>query len=803
MDSLPLDLQNLVGEKKPVVQLERINREITNISEDSGFSSTSDGSVNLESGVPTIKENNNAIDSEEIKFVDAEFVTKDLGIDIKKRKPFWTTELLEQKRLDREAYERDIQEKQYKRLMHLLTQSKAFTNFMSTRFNERLKTKNKKIGGKRKLTAENQDSSSPKKEKLSADAIFKMKENDNKKNKLRLSDDDIQKELSSMSEEDSSNKENIDFSDNFVQPKYFLGKLRPYQKEGLNWLKILYENGLNGILADEMGLGKTVQIIALFAHLIEKQISGPFLIIVPLSTLGNWVSEFQRFAPKIPVVVYYGRNETKNSIKDKISRRVHISSSCSTHPVILTTYQMVMNNDYFLKLFHFKYMVIDEAQRIKNTRCRLLKILKQLESVNRLLLTGTPLQNNLSELWSLLNFLLPDIFNDLEVFQAWFDAKQLQDENEKKKLFKQEEEKHILSTLREILQPFMLRRLKEDVCKDIPINKEIIIYTPLTELQYDLYSSVLNRHFNKHYSEELESVIIDVDGVRPKRKCTNKIDFEKGCYKSNIGTSETQRIGNADINSVDYKEWNKYTDVTEKNVNYLIKIKYMNYVSVYKHIVNHPYILYNPLIDPSEGKTINDLVKDSGKMIVLDMMLRKLKSNNHKILLFSTMSMVLNILEDYLSWKNYKYVRLDGSVLHAARQENINKFNTDPNTFIFLLTTKAGGVGLNLTAADTVIIYDSDWNPQNDIQAMARCHRIGQTKPVAVYRLCNKGTIDELIMKRANAKRFLEKAIISKEEFSVNNKEDILKLKNLLDNDAFKVFYTDAELNELLDRSNW
>jgi ATP-dependent DNA helicase len=181
----------------------------------------------------------------------------------------------------------------------------------------------------------------------------------------------------------------------------------------------------------------------------------------------------------------------------------------------------------------------------------------------------------------LLNFLLPEIFNDLDVFQSWFDAKRIQDENEKRKIFKQEEEKHILSTLREILQPFMLRRLKEDVCKDIPATKEIIIYTPLTELQYDLYSSVLNRHLNRDFSNQLDSVVIDVDGVRPKRKCTHKIDFKTGSYISpNTSLYETQTISNGDVNSREIAEWKKFTNVTEKNVKYLLKIKHVNYCTI-------------------------------------------------------------------------------------------------------------------------------------------------------------------------------------------------------------------------------
>ncbi|XP_058791593.1 lymphocyte-specific helicase-like [Phymastichus coffea] len=801
-------------EKIKIVPKENINREIMDIVEDSGFSSTSTESGSDILGNLTKVESVEGTIGDGIKFVDPQLILSEQREKAEKLERLKRKKIAqEQKIAAREAFEKEIQEQQYKRLIHLLHQSKALTSFITKKID--MKGEKKKPAG-RKRNVKLEEESTVKKAKM----VLKKTPTKRSRRNRNLSDEEIKRELNNLSDEEiyeSPNKENenVNSIDDFVQPKYFKGELRNYQKEGVNWLRLMYENGLNGILADEMGLGKTIQVIALFAYLFEKNIAGPYMIIVPLSTLPNWTSEFERFAPQLPVVVYYGNEQTRHSIRNKIHRKI-FPGPFKTDPIILTTYQVPINDASFLRKFNWRYIVIDEAQRIKNFETQLFRIVKSFTSANRLLLTGTPLQNNLTELWSLLNFLLPDIFNNLEVFQDWFDPKRIQNDEGRQKFFQQEQEKRVMATLREILHPFMLRRLKEDVCPDVPPIKEVIIYTPLTNIQYDLYSSIIKRDISKLQKVKEEPIIVDINGVRPKRKCTKKMNLDdvfvmnQKAYSNSIKNlnSDITTIGTTNIKNEDLSMWNQFTNVTEKNVNYLIRLRMCNEVMMYRHVVNHPYLIHYPMNDCGLGLIDENLVTASGKILVLDAMLKKLKSNGHKVLLFSTMTMVLNIIEDYLSLRDYKYERLDGAIDLDTRRDSINRFQTDREIFLFLLTTKAGAVGLNLAAADTVIIYDSDWNPQNDLQAMARCHRIGQTKPVAVYRLCTKGTIDEDIIKRANAKRFLEKAVISNEGKIVDHADGLMRLKKMLDTETFKVVdpknnvYSAAELDELLDRSD-
>ncbi|KYM80073.1 Lymphoid-specific helicase, partial [Atta colombica] len=439
-------------------------------------------------------------------------------------------------------------------------------------------------------------------------------------------------------------------------------------------------------------------------------------------------------------------------------------------------------------------------------------VLHSIRSMNRLILTGTPLQNNLSELWSLLNFLLPEIFDDLDTFESWFDVKELQYQHGTEKLLKQEEEKHVLSSLREILKPFMLRRVKSEVCLEIPPKKELIVYAPLTELQYDLYKAVLNYDLEMLSKIEVPDLIIQtVNGERPKRQC-----FLRSPYGSIKGKSKNRELNISVNNNIKQKptksedklsKCKQYTDVTERNREFLVRINFQNRMPMYKKIVNHPYLVHCPLNSTGLPKIDNDLIRSSGKLLVLDAMLAKLKMRGHKVLLFSTMTMILDMIEDYLTLRDYNYVRLDGTTKIEVRKQNIATFNNDPDMFLFLISIRAGGIGLNLMSADTVIVYDSDWNPQVDIQAMARCHRIGQTKPVVIYKLCTKGTIDEAIMKRADAKRILEKMVMSKELQSLNINR-VLEMKKLMESKEYKIVtsekevFTEMELNNLLDRSD-
>ncbi|XP_043525884.1 lymphoid-specific helicase-like [Frieseomelitta varia] len=711
----------------------------------------------------------------------------------------------ESKRLAEEKYNQENQEQQYKRLMHLLHKSKFYSSYIVSKID---KSFNNEVNKYNRTTKRNTKEAEYADENISPqDKTKKNKKNIEEylsediqkkihasKNKLNLSDEKIKNDLEDDPENETKNT--VETS------KYFIGELRDYQKEGLQWLKILYENGINGILADEMGLGKTIQVIALLCHLIEKQQDGPYLLIAPLSTLSNWMSEFKKFAPKLPFVLFHGTPEERFRLKYKIRRKYEITETYSTFPIVLTSFETPLLESSFLRSFTWRYIIIDEGHRIKNHNCQLVKILKICKSMNRLLLTGTPLQNNLAELWSLLNFLLPEIFDDLAVFESWFNAKDHQGDEATKKFLKLEEEKRILSILREILQPFLLRREKSDVCLDIPPKKELIVYAPLTELQHNLYKTILNHDIDQLNNIGQDLITYTEDGKRPKRKSVLRNMDNVMNTRRDSETYKNKKFENENL-----LMWEKYTDVTDLNRDFLIKIR-SRHVSLYKKIVNHPYLIHHPLGLDLLPKIDEELVRSSGKLLVLDAMLARLKQQGHKVLLFSTMTTILDIIEDYLSLRDYKYVRLDGKFKFLEREENIHNFNTNSEIFLFLISIRAGGVGLNLVGADTVIIYDSDWNPQVDIQAMARCHRIGQTRPVMIYKLCTKGTIDEAILNVAEAKRLLEKVVISKhvQSVNVNNKFDLLKLQELLESKTCQVaseneVFTEEELNNLLDRS--
>ncbi|OXA38221.1 SWI/SNF-related matrix-associated actin-dependent regulator of chromatin subfamily A member 5 [Folsomia candida] len=456
------------------------------------------------------------------------------------------------------------------------------------------------------------------------------------------------------------------------------GAMRDYQVKGLNWMINLYNNGINGILADEMGLGKTLQTIALIGYLkLDLNISGHYLVIVPKSTLGNWTAEFERWCPVIRTVCLIGTKDERNDlIRNKLTQM-------STWDVLVTSYEMVLRERGTLRKINWHYLVIDEAHRIKNEKSLLSEYVREFKSKNRLLLTGTPLQNNLHELWALLNFLLPKVFNSSENFDDWFDLKKcLRDTS-------------LVDRLHAILRPFLLRRIKADVETGIPPKNEQNIYVPLSPLQRVWYKKLL--------------------------------------------------IGNIEI-------INSAGSAT--------KMRLHNLLMQLRKCANHPYLFHG--VEPGPPYTTDShLVKASGKLAVLDKLLAKLKQEGSRVLLFSQFKIVLDILEDYCEWKKYKFHRLDGSTDHEDRIDTIKEFNSGgSSTFIFMLTTRAGGLGINLASADVVILFDSDWNPQADIQAIDRAHRIGQTKTVRVFRLITENTVEEKMIERASIKRRLDKMVI-------------------------------------------
>lgn len=462
-------------------------------------------------------------------------------------------------------------------------------------------------------------------------------------------------------------------------PAFINGQLRNYQIDGLNWMISLYTNSLSGILADEMGLGKTLQTISFLTYLREiRKIVGPHLVIVPKSTVDNWAREFSKWAPQFNVLVLSGDKQTRAElVRDRLK-------TCD-FDVCITSFELVIREKAALKRFAWQYIVVDEAHRIKNEESILSKIVRLLFSRHRLLITGTPLQNNLHELWALLNFLLPDVFADSEVFDEWF-----QSENE--------DQERVVEQLHRLLRPFLLRRVKSDVERSLLPKKEINIYVGMTDMQIQWYQKLLEK---------------DLDAIN--------------------GTDS--RSGES-------------------------KMRLLNVVMQLRKCCNHPYLFEGA--EPGPPFTTDEhIITNSAKMVVLDKLLARLKEQGSRVLIFSQMSRMLDILEDYCSFRDYEYCRIDGSTEHEDRVEAIDEFNKPGSEkMIFLLTTRAGGLGINLTTADQVVLYDSDWNPQADLQAMDRAHRIGQTKQVVVYRFVTENAIEEKVLERAAQKLRLDQLVI-------------------------------------------
>ncbi|VVC28871.1 Helicase, C-terminal,Helicase superfamily 1/2, ATP-binding domain,P-loop containing nucleoside [Cinara cedri] len=574
----------------------------------------------------------------------------------------------------------------------------------------------------------------------------------------------------------------------FQQPRLFNGQLKTHQIEGLLWIRTLYENGLNGILADDMGLGKTIQSIAFFCFLVEMGITGPFLVIAPLSTIPNWLTEFITFAPQLYTLLYHGNKKDRAEIRSKF-RNIHKVNNKDCYSIIVTTYETIRFDIKHLQSIDWKFIIMDEGHKLKNVDSQISQAMRLLKCPNKLILTGTPIQNNMTELWSLLNLLMPEMFNKLEDFNSWFKTDDFFSSNDKIVVLAKKDE--ILDIILKILKPFILRREKKETDLKLPPKKEIVVYAPITEKQKELYQATLNSQMEILNKKDKEIVDI-INATTPKRSCVQRI--VKYTYNNAIKTKPVkQKVDNSNIA--------------------ISLVMTKPYIQL-KKIANHPYLVHMPLI-PGQNKILVDenIVKASGKFQVLDAMLPKLKSRGHKVLLFSTMVQILDVIEEFLILRDYKYTRLDGTMQIEPRVNAIKMFNTDPECFLMMISTRAGGLGLNLTSADTVIIFDSDWNPQCDLQAQDRCHRMGQKKPVVVYRLCTKNTCDEKILETGAAKRKLEKLIVGNGVFNNDYKKmttsDIGELLSLLESSEYNkkiqsngYIFTDEELEILLNRSD-
>ncbi|KAJ3255874.1 hypothetical protein HK103_005887 [Boothiomyces macroporosus] len=552
-------------------------------------------------------------------------------------------------------------------------------------------------------------------------------------------------------------QEGLQTEENKDEPsnKYLTAKLRDYQVVGLEWLISLYENGLNGILADEMGLGKTLQTIAFLAHLVNVGTNGPFLIVAPLSTIHNWKAEFDKFTKGINVLLYHGTPKER----DELRRKYMNYKTKKAYPIVITSYEICMNDQKKMK-------------------------------------------NNLAELWSLLNFLMPEIFNDLEAFEEWFEFGNNVDELGTKETLEENFKQSMVSSLHQILKPFLLRRIKTDVVLDLPKKREYLLYAPLTPKQKEIYEAILK----KELAQLLENEMLEQMDIKK-----SELAAESESKKRKRSAVIYQEIDEEDLEDRIKVEQSKQSasDMVTTYVKKLVgKQNLQQMIMQLRKVCNHPY-LFRIGKESGESDGIPEILAWSGKMLLLDRLLPKLLENGHKVLIFSQMALMLDIIAEYLEiHKKYKYCRIDGDVKLADRQDQIVDFNNNPDLKVFLLSTRAGGLGINLTAADTVIIFDSDWNPQADLQAQDRVHRIGQKKPVIVYRFVTANSVEKKIIDRAKAKRNLEKIVIHKT--SALDLSDILKEETLAVNYAKaedeqyipECILTDDELRSIMDRSD-
>jgi chromodomain-helicase-DNA-binding protein 1 len=469
------------------------------------------------------------------------------------------------------------------------------------------------------------------------------------------------------------------------QPDYIkFGTLRDFQLDGLNRLCLHWTGGHNIMLADEMGLGKTIQTVSFLNFLRhDRNQQGPFLVCVPLSTMGAWADTFDNWTPDVNYIVYHGNKESLNVIQ----QYELLKDGKPRFNVLLSTYETVNRNVSFLRTFKWQYLAVDEAHRLKNSESQLYETLLSIHFDAKLLITGTPMQNNLLELKSLMDFLMPGVIQvdpklDLTDLEGAADQ---------------------LAQLRTDISRYMIRRTKQNVMKELPPKTEKVLRVDLSDLQAELCKNITLRNYDA---------------------------LNKGVQGQKVSLS-----------------------------NILMELKKAS---------NHPFLF--PAAEErywrdeqSRDERLRDIVVTSGKMMLLDKLLVRLKQEGHRVLIFSQMVKVLTLLAEYLRLRGHKYQQLDGTTAAAARRAAIERFNAkDSDDFCFLLSTRAGGLGINLMTADTVVIFDSDWNPHADLQAMGRAHRIGQTKPVTIYRLVSADSIEEKILEAAKNKLILEYVTIQK-----------------------------------------
>ncbi|KAL9654534.1 hypothetical protein ABK040_006599 [Willaertia magna] len=710
------------------------------------------------------------------------------------------------------------------------------------------------------------------------------------------------------------------------EPNIFNGKLKKYQLKGMRWLISLYDQGINGILADEMGLGKTIQTIAFLAYLAEKKsIWGPTLIISPSSTLHNWQQEFEKFCPMLKVLPYWGSLKDRKVLRKYWTNPDKLYQKESPFHIVISSYGLILEDEKYFKKVRWQYLILDEAHAIKSSKSQRWKTLLGFKCRNRMLLTGTPIQNNMKELWALLHFIMPSLFDSHEEFNDWFskDIESHASKGEKDTKLNEQQ----LARLHLILKPFMLRRVKKDVESEMAPKTEVVLSCPLSRLQDELYTSIrhefrlrrspssetteivsntikemaLNKkslenivmqlrktcnhpHLFPEYEQDTRSPFsfalpmpyirhlpVDITGKIPEERAhlVNPLSYhipkiifreilkegslevesrEINLFKKfnfvqnlqylfhNFGTlfhfgdslRNLYKLRNLKNRLVEYRDRKKQFQFLMDEILTLhldkeimccdllignIEQLYRNNLSLLKKVTDGvieravappiniycsdnsamdkftpikttrfttPKFLYNnqfvyDVFGSSQVAlpSISKLIAESGKLRVLDQLLSKLKQEGHRVLIFCQMTRMLDILEEYMYKRRYSFFRLDGSTPVAERRDMVESFQNqkvDP-VFAFILSTKAGGLGITLTAADTVIFFESDWNPTSDAQAMDRVHRIGQTKPVTVYRLIVGNSVEDRILKIAQQKSTIQETVY-KGQFKMQEEEE-------------------------------
>jgi SWI/SNF-related matrix-associated actin-dependent regulator of chromatin subfamily A member 5 len=633
----------------------------------------------------------------------------------------------------------------------------------------------------------------------------------------------------------------VEYEELQEQPKGVTATMKPYQLSGLSYLVYLYNNGFSGILGDEMGLGKTLQTLSLFQYLEELDHKNgvaseelrPYLVVCPLSVLNSWVTEAQKWVPELKVLRIHGARGERDRLKRvalgmedmygheteqlkarKASRKAGIKASAykdsgSSYKIIVTTYDTFQAEaSWFKHSFLWRYVVLDEGHKIKSNVTNISTSLRNISSEYRLILTGTPLQNNLTELWALLAWLYPDVFieNTQQLFKDSFD------------LGRGKVSKQTMDDARRLLELIMLRRMKDspNVNLGLPPKEEVLLYVPLTPMQRFWYTRLLTRVDDGMLDDlfanvkEKEKVAIQQD--REEEVLLDKLQQLEGEFGNAGGQGEWEET--AQIMRQALQKEQEDSTVTNKSAWHRL----MNLVMQLRKCCSHPYLL--PGVSPDPYYLGEHVIRASGKFILLEKLLKHtIFEQGKKVLIFSGFTRTLDCCEDLLSiisdhGQKFRHLRLDGSTGRARRNLDIRLFNTEESDYkVMLLSTRAGGLGINLTSAQDVIFLDEDWNPQITLQAEARAHRIGQTKPVTIYKLCTQGTVEEQMMGRIRKKLYLSTKItesmrnIHDDQTPTKNKAaltddmpqmDSTQLKTLIRRGAQTLSHPEIDVTEML-----